>query len=303
VFSGSVYQRAARTPLIAAFLCDPPEKGKTATMKKMLLPIALIAILPLTAFADNDGSWSGSGEAGFAAARGNAKSENLNAKLQFKKEDDQWKDTFYLTALRSKGEVKIATVVGQPPNQQIVNVSSYNLTSNRYEAGASMGYKLDERSYIVGALRYENDDFSPFNYQWVASIGYGYTVLKNASDELSLEIGPGYKTYQPVDTLGPAIVNGMPVHNKFDSNSELVARGLMAYKHNFTESTSFVDTLLMEAGSDNTFFQNDAGLQVDMNKKLALKVGYQVRTNSDVAPGIKRTDQLVTTNLVYNLGG
>ncbi len=275
-------------------------------MKMMLIPLALLAALPLSALAaDNDGSWSGSGEAGFAAARGNAKSENLNAKLQFKKEDDQWKDTFYLTALRSKGEVKTQQIVGQPPNQQVVNVSTYDLTSNRYEAGASMGYKLDERSYIVGALRYENDDFSPFNYQWVASIGYGYTVLKNASDELSFEIGPGYKTYQPVDTFGPGVVGNppMPVHNTFDSNSELVARGLMAYKHHFTESTSFVDTFLMEAGSDNTFLQNDAGLQVDMNKKLALKVGYQVRTNSDVAPGLKQTDQLVTTNLVYHFGG
>ena len=267
-------------------------------MNKMLIPLALLAALPLTAFADNDGGWSGSGEAGFAAARGNAKSENLNAKLQFKKEDDQWKDTFYLTALRSKGEVKTATIV----DNHVVNTSSYDLTSNRYEAGASMGYKLDERSYIVGALRYENDDFSPFNYQWVASIGYGYTVLKNASDELSFEIGPGYKTYQPVDQLNAVGDPPVLVRNRFDSNSELVARGLMAYKHNFTENTSFVDTFLMEAGSDNTFLQNDAGLQVDMNKKLALKVGYQVRTNSDVAPGIKKTDQLVTTNLVYHFG-
>jgi putative salt-induced outer membrane protein len=275
-------------------------------MNKILIPIALLAALPLTAFADNnDGDWSGSGEAGFAAARGNAKSENLNAKLQFKKEDDQWKDNFYLTALRSKGEVKTQQVVGQPPNQQVVNLSSYDLTSNRYEAGASMGYKLDERSYIVGALRYEHDDFSPYQYDWTASIGYGYTVLKNASDELSFEIGPGYKTYQPIDAYGPGLVGNppVPVRTTFNSNSELVARGLMAYKHHFTESTSFVDTLLMEAGSANTFFQNDAGLQVDMNKKLALKVGYEVRNNSDVAPGIKKTDQLVTTNLVYNFGG
>ena len=39
-----------------------------------------------------------------------------------------------------------------------------------------------------------------------------------------------------------------------------------------------------------------------MSKKLALKVGYQVRHNSDVAPGIKETDQLLTTNLVYAFG-
>jgi len=267
-------------------------------MKKMLMPLALLAALPLTAFADGDGSWSGSGEVGFAAARGNAKSENLNAKLQFSKEDDTWKDNFYLTALRSKGEIKTATVV----DGQLINTSKYDLTSNRYETGASIGYKLDERSYIVGAARYENDDFSPFDYQWIASIGYGYTLLKNPSDELSFEVGPGYKRYRPVDVLGPDIdpLSNRPIRHRFDSEGEIVGRGLIAYKHNFNENVSFVDTLLVEAGSDNTFLQNDAGLQVDMSKKLALKIGYQVRHNSDVAPGIKKTDQVMTTNLVYN---
>lgn len=269
-------------------------------MNKMLIPLALLAALPLTAFADNDGTWSGSGEAGFAAARGNAKSENLNAKLQFAKEDDTWKDNFYLTALRSKGEVKNQYV---DANGQIATANSYDLTSNRYEVGASMGYKLDERSYIVGAARYENDDFSPFDYQAIVSIGYGYTVLKNQVNELSFEVGPGYKRYKPVDVLGPDFdADNNLVRHSFSSEGELVGRGLMAYKHNFTDTVSFVDTLLVEAGADNTFLQNDAGLQVDMSKKLALKVGYQVRHNSEVAAGLKKTDQLMTTNLVYNFG-
>jgi putative salt-induced outer membrane protein len=264
---------------------------------KLLFAVGLVAALPLTAFADD--GWSGAGELGFAAARGNAKSENLNAKFALKKEDDQWKDNFYLTALRSKGEVKTATVV----NNQIVNVSNYDLTSNRVELGASAGYKLDERSYVVGALRYENDDFSPFNYQWIASIGYGYTVLKNATDELSFEVGPGYKVVQPIDQFGPEVVNDVAVRHTFDSDGSLVARGLVAYKHNFTENTAFVDTFLVEAGSDNKFYQNDAGLAVSINKSFALKVGYQIRANSDVPPGSKKTDQLITTNLVYNFGG
>ncbi|HEU4665063.1 MAG TPA: DUF481 domain-containing protein [Dokdonella sp.] len=268
-------------------------------MKKTLLTAAMLAALPACAFADD--GWSGSGELGFAAARGNAKSENLNAKLAFKKEDDQWKDNFYLTALRSKGEVTVATLV----DGQVQNVKNYDTTANRYEAGASAGYKFDERSYLVGALRYENDDFSPFEYQAVVSLGYGYTVLKNTSNELSFEAGPGYKRYKPVDVLGPETAGDppVPVRHTFDSEGEVVGRGLVAYKHQFNETTSFVDTLLVESGSDNTFLQNDAGLQVAINKSFALKAGYQVRHNSDVAPGIKKTDQLLTTNLVYNFGG
>ncbi|MEP7044071.1 MAG: DUF481 domain-containing protein [Dokdonella sp.] len=285
-------------------------------MRNALLPIALLAALPLIAlpFAalaadgdgkteDNNGDWSGSGEAGFAASRGNAKSENLNAKLQFKKEDETWKDDFYFTALRAKGEVSTTSVDNNTNPPSVVNSSKYELNSNRYEAGASAGYKLDERSYIVGALRYENDDFSPFNYQAVVSIGYGYTALKTQSDDLSFEVGPGYKRYQPIDVLGPEVdPNGAPLRHTFDSQGEVVGRGLIAYRHRFTDSTSFVDTLLTEAGSDNTFMQNDAGLQVDMSKKLALKIGYQVRHNSDVTAGVKQTDQLMTTNLVYNFG-
>ena len=270
-------------------------------MKKMSIPLAIFSALSLGAMAniaraDSGEGWSGAGELGFAAARGNAKSENLNMKLQFKKEDDAWKDNFYLTALRSKGEVKTSTVV----DGQVVSVDSYDLNANRYEAGASVGYKLDERSYIVGALRYENDDFSPFEYQAVASVGYGYTVLKNQVNELSFEAGPGYKRLRPVD--GVAIVDGVAVPQKFRSEGEVVGRGLVAYKHNFSDTTSFVNTFLVESGSDNTFMQNDAGLQVDINKKLALKVGYQVRRNSVVAAGLKKTDQLMTTNLVYNFG-
>ena len=266
-------------------------------MRKMLIPLALVAALPLSASAAdavaNDGTWSGAGELGFAAARGNAKSENLNAKLQFKKEDETWKDNFYLTALRSKGEVKGPVVDG-------VSTDRFDLNANRYEAGASAGYKLDERSYVVGALRYEHDDFSPFEYQAVASIGYGYTVLKNPTDELSFEAGPGYKRFRESD--GSLVIDGQEITVRHASQGEVVGRGLMAYRHNFTATTAFVNTLLVEAGSDNTFMQNDAGLQVDMNKKLALKLGYQVRHNSDAPPGLKKTDQLMTTNLVYNFG-
>jgi putative salt-induced outer membrane protein len=261
-------------------------------MNKTLLSLALAGLaLPLAAQADG---WSGSGELGFAAARGNARSENLNAKLQFGQEDATWKNNFYLTALRAKGEV--ARLAGEE------TVKGYELTANRYEAGASAGYKLDERSYVLGALRYENDDFAPYAYQAVVSIGYGYTVFKTPATELAFEVGPGYKRLKPADVLGPERVDGELVRHSQPSEGEVVGRGLVAFKHAFNDSTAFIDTLLVEAGSDNTFVQNDAGLQVDMSKKFALKVGYQVRHNTDAAPGLKKTDQLLTTNLVYRFG-
>lgn len=252
-------------------------------MKSALLAGAVLLAVPALASAQaDDGTWSGSGEAGLALTSGNTKSQNLNVKLAFKKEDAQWKHNF-VNALRSKGEAN----------------GEYDLTANRYDLGASSGYKLDERSYIVGAARYENDDFSPYAYQWIVSLGYGYTFIKNAETEFSAEVGPGYRRLDP---RAYAVVAGdPPVTTIIDPDVEgnVVGRGLISYKHKFNDSTAFENTTLIEAGSNNTFLQNNAGLSVSMSEKLALKLGYEVRHNSDVTPDKKKTDQLVTTNLVF----
>jgi putative salt-induced outer membrane protein len=64
------------------------------------------------------------------------------------------------------------------------------------------------------------------------------------------------------------------------------------------------DKFLVEAGSDNTFVQNEAGVKVDMSSALALSVAYTVRYNSQineiVIPLPKHTDQLITANLVFS---
>jgi putative salt-induced outer membrane protein len=251
-------------------------------MKRALLAGVVLLAIPLISQAD-DNEWSGSGEVGFALTTGNTKSQNLNAKLAFKKEDAQWKHNFFLNALRSKGEAN-----GQ-----------YDLTANRFDIGASSGYKFDERSYLVSAVRYENDDFSPYTYQWIVSIGYGYTFIKNAQTELSAEVGPGYRR---VDQRAFSVTSGNPPVTVIldpDANGNVVGRGLVNFKHKFNDSTSFENTTLIETGSNNSYLQNDAGLAVSMTDKLALKLGYQVRHNSDVNPGKKKTDQLLTTNLVF----
>lgn len=264
----------------------------------LLLGLALAALNPLVARADDapPGEWTGTGELGLAMTRGNTRSESLNAKLNLKKEDEIWKNAFYLTGLRNKGEIVVAQIV----NGETVSTKVMQATANRIEGGASVGYRLSPRSYVVGALRYEHDDFAAYRWQAAASVGYGYIAIKNPTTELSFEVGPGYKRVQPVDVFLP--VGDPPVLTRVrpGTDGELIGRGLMNFSHAFTESTSIEDTLLVEAGSDGRFYQNDIGLVVRMSDKLALKVGHQTRYNSEVAFGTKRTDQLLTTNLVYS---
>jgi putative salt-induced outer membrane protein len=246
-----------------------------------------------TSNAANNGGWSGSGEFGFASATGNTRSQNVNGKLNLNQENEQWKNNFYVDFLRAKSQQAVTNASG-------ATVEQFNETANRYDGGASVGYKLDPRSYIVTAARYEHDDFGANIWQGVVSVGYGYIALKDDTNELSFELGPGYKRYRPAvqDTL----INGVEVPQEANgTQSEAIARGLVNYKHKLTDNTSFEDTFLTEAGSKNTYLQNDAGVSVSMTKKLAVKVGFQVRHNTNVLPGIRKNDTLTTTNIVYNL--
>ena len=268
------------------------------------LLFALLLVLPLAIQAQdapapassaptpgNSGGWSGSGEFGYAAARGNSHTENLNAKLSLKQENLLWKNNFYLTGLRSKGDVKVTDPNGN-------TVTQFSTTANRYEAGASVGYKFSARSYLVTAARYDHDEFGSNIWQGVVSVGYGYIALKTARTELSFEAGPGYKRYRPADQS--VTLNGITTRVPSPVKTEAVLRALVNWKYQLSANTRFENTLLIEAGSSNRYYQNDAGLSVSMTEKLALKLGFQMRYNSNVEPGVKKSDELFTTNLVYN---
>jgi putative salt-induced outer membrane protein len=274
-------------------------------MKPTHLASAILLALPLGALAADPPpppqGWSGSGEAGLAVASGNTKSENVNAKVDLKFNDDRWKDDFYVLALRNKANVTTTTLDTSTTPPSTISNTNYRTTADRWEGGASVGYKVDERSYIVGALRYEHDEFAPYDYQYIASLGYGYQVLKNPHDELSFEVGAGYKVVQPTAFY---VSNPNPppdlIKLKPDSDSNPAGRGKIDYKHSFNANTSIVNSFLVESASGNTFIQNDLGLAVKMTNALALKATYEVRHNSEVADGFKKTDQLLTTNLVYS---
>jgi putative salt-induced outer membrane protein len=276
-----------------------------------LIPIAALVAasalcLPAFALADapatSTSNWSGSGEFGLANATGNTKSLNVDAKFKLGYESDIWKDSFFLDANRAKSNVKVPIIQS---GVTVGETNSYQTTASHYDAGGSVGYKFNPRAYVVGAARYDHDDFAPNRWQEVASIGFGYILLKDARSELSVEAGPGYKRYQPqtftvVDTtVTPPLVSTVrpPVQN------EAIGRALVNYKLALNDSTSLEETFLAEVGSENKYYQNDIGLAVAMTKTLALKIAYENRYNSDIVPGTRHMDTLFTTNLVYSFGG
>jgi len=212
--------------------------------------------------------FTGNGELGLLVSSGNSETETFNTALNLTYEERKWLNEFTATFVygRDDGETN----------------------SNRFVAGNRTNYAFSERSYAFGALRYDRDRFSAFEYQASVALGLGRQLLDNERHRLSVEAGPGFRISERRDTG--------------ESENEAIVRGFADYSWTISESTELTNRLLVEAGSDNTFAENTLGLTVAINTNMALKAGVAVRHNTDVDPGRDKTDTLTTVNLVYNFG-
>ncbi|MCU0757708.1 MAG: DUF481 domain-containing protein [Steroidobacteraceae bacterium] len=225
----------------------------------LLAALALGASLPAAA------QWKGKGEVGIVFARGNADTDTANVKLDTSREVDRWKHAFGVAALR-------ATNAGVK-------------TAERYGAAWQSDYKLTERSFWFGGLRYEQDEFSGFDYQASASTGYGYKFVDTERTKFSGQAGVGYRRLKLTPTG--------------ETQGDAIFRGDLKFEHALTATTKILDTFVVEAGANNTFVSNVLALQVKMSDKFALSVGLDVRHNTDPPAGLQNTDTLTTVNLVY----
>ena len=209
--------------------------------------------------------WSGKGELGGSFASGNSENEAINAALEVKKSDGQWAHTFgFAGNYGNDGD---------------------DTTAQRWELRGQSQYEFTDRAYGFGAARYQDDRFSAYDFQASLSGGLGYKFVDTERTKFWVQGGPGYRFAELRDTG--------------ESEDGVIFRGDLGLDHQLTDTTKIVERFLVEAGSDNTYLQNDLGLEVTITGALALRLGYQVRHNTDVLPGIEKTDTLATVGLIY----
>jgi putative salt-induced outer membrane protein len=240
----------------------------------LMMIVGAVALVPCQARAD----WTGKGEAGVASASGNTETKNANAKLELANTIDQWKHAVGLAGIYAKNDDET--------------------TGQRWEVYEQSDYNFNPNTFWFGAGRYEQDRFSGFEYQAIASTGLGRHFIDNERTKFTGTAGVGYKFFSTRDTYDDT---GTTLLQRGESDNEVVFRGSLALSHSLTDTTKLLDKLLVESGGQNTFVQNDIGIQVKMSDVLALAVAYSVRYNSDPPPGFVSTDRLTTLNLVYEI--
>jgi putative salt-induced outer membrane protein len=227
----------------------------------MVAVLAFGGLASGTAAAD----WSGKGTFGGVLARGNTETETINLNLDVENKLDEWTHKAGASMLRT--------------------VTDDITSADRWELRGESQYSLTERSYLFGALRYEDDAFTDYEYQATLSGGYGYRFITNDTTKLEGQIGAGYREAE--------------VRLTGEQQDGIIARGALDFEHKLTTTTLIYDRFLVESGSDNTFVQNALGVEVKINDTFALGLDYAVRHNTDVLPGTDKTDQVLTANLVY----
>lgn len=228
---------------------------------------AIAAVTPLlglfagTASAD----WSGTGKLGGVVTRGNSETKTLSAIVDVGNVLDQWTYKFGGTILRT--------------------VTDDVTSADRWELRAETNYSFTERAFSFGTLRYENDSFTDYAYQATGAVGYGYRFVMTDATKLEAQLGVGGRRAE------------LRVTDAVEESA--ILRGAMSFEHSLTPTTRIYDRFLVESGRDNTFMQNQAGLEIKINAHFALGLDYTVRRNTDVLPGTRNSDQIYTTNLVY----
>jgi len=231
--------------------------------RKLVMGLVAVAMSGMSSAALAD--WTGKAELGGSFASGNSENEAVNAALAFQGTYDKWTHTFgFAGNYGSDGSVT---------------------TAQRWEVRGQTQYLFTDRAYAFGAVRYEDDRFSAYDFQTSLAGGLGYKIIDNERTKLWVQGGPGYRFAEFNDTG--------------ESEDGLIFRGDLGLDYQLTETTKIVERFLVETGSDNTYLQNDLGLEVTISGALALRVGYQVRHNTDVLPGTEKTDTLATVGLIY----
>lgn len=242
----------------------------------LLLPI--VASIATLACGEAHADWTGKGEAGIALASGNTDTKNGNLKLDLATTVEQWKHAFGAAAVYAS--------------------SDSVTTGRRWELSEQSDYNFGPKTFWFGSARYEDDHFSGFEYQATVSTGIGRHFIDTEGTKFTGTAGVGYKFFETRDTYDDT---GTVLLQQGESDNEGVFRGTLDYSHELTGTTKLLDKFLVESGAENTFIQNDIGIQVKMTEVLALTAAYSVRYNTDPPADFRKSDTLTTLNLVYEI--
>ncbi len=244
-------------------------------MKKNCYALVLTGLLVVSgsvvAQAEKKSSpWKGDVELGFIQTTGNTETQTAALKIDVTYEVAQWRHN--------------VSAAGYGAEAEDAAGNSF-VSAERYELSGQSDYKFNEYDFVFALIKLEKDRFSGFEYEHIISAGYGRKVIKQNDMELNLEIGPGVRLFK--------VDNGV-------SDEEGLVRLAGKYWWQITANSRFTQDLSFDIGEDITSTESITGIQANINRTLALKFTYAIRSKSKVPVNIEKTDTEIAMTLVYS---
>jgi putative salt-induced outer membrane protein len=232
--------------------------------------VMLLAAGAAMAQDEPDGKWHGGITIGGAFASGNSSSR----------------------VLTGSADAAVATTVDKISLYGNVNYGRSDIdgvrttTSDQVRLGGRYDYNLSEALFVFGGANAETNKVAGLKSRYGLNGGVGYKVIRTAETTFDVFAGVGYSTVKFTDDSS---ANGA----EFMLGEEST--------HKLSESTTFKQRLEFRPGQGDlgnlaTF---DAALATAISGAWTLNTGLAVRYASEVAPGLKSTDTLLTVGFGY----
>jgi putative salt-induced outer membrane protein len=241
--------------------------------------IALAALLPAAAAAQQDGAAqadaepgmmqypviAGSVSIGSIATSGNTDSTSTTANAETEFEYEHWRHTLALSVHRASED-----------DQD---------TADRAAASLQTDYKFSERSYLFAVGRYMKDDFGAFERRTSVAAGIGRRFIATDTVKLALEAGAGRRSQEPAGSN--------------DRETETIGRLRGDFDWKFTADSTFSQELQIESGDSNTYSESVTAVTSRLVNAFSLRVAHTIQHNSDVPAGTESTDTITSVSLEY----
>ncbi|TGG94158.1 DUF481 domain-containing protein [Natronospirillum operosum] len=225
--------------------------------------------LSVVAQAQEDESrvWSGEVEVGAVLIAGNTDIQRFNGALTILRNGE---------ILRNRARV-----------EGFYALNSGTEVARRYALSNQLDYKLGERHYLFNKVRYENDRYAAFDYNFTSSLGYGYRIVQTPEHQLSAETeaGLGFRELRRATT------------------GEVLREGLLVFGLNYRwrpdETATFSQSVDTEISDSRVITRSLSNITVMLTEQARFRFAYDHRFNSSVPESFSRTDSTATVSLGY----
>jgi putative salt-induced outer membrane protein YdiY len=213
--------------------------------------------------------WAGFLDFGYAAARGNSTTNNLNVSANATRATTRDKIQVYFTSLYASNKVSGKSVV----------------TANAERGGIGYDLNLTPRTFVFGSVDLESDQFQDLDLRFAPAGGFGYHAVKSETTLFDIFGGAGlnreFFSSGLNRTSGEGLV-GEDLVYKLSSITSLHERA--SFYPNITRTGEYRANFDLSAATT-------------LKKWLAWQVTASDRLLSDPLPGRKRNDLILTTGL------